>query len=152
MNSHLALVYRVCLTLAAIGFVAGFLLFLASFVLTPNIVVSYRSLVLPWFGLYMVAVGGACVLLSDTAAKNASHATSQTDIFSGCPRRLRRAGYIVVVAAFTAFFIAIWLVETARVNRDVGEAAILGAGSVGAFSAMFGGLWSEISRDHRNAT
>jgi hypothetical protein len=151
MNPYLALVYRVCLSLAAIGFVAGFLLLLVSFVLTPNVAISYRSLVLTWFGGYLVAVGGAYVLLSNQAVKDAPHGAPQTDIFSGCPQRLRRAGHIVVVAAFTTFFVAIALVESAVVNRSVGEAAILGAFSVGAFAAMFGGLWSALSRGHQNA-
>ena len=119
--------------------------------LTPSVATFYRSLVLTWFGGYLVAVSGAYVLLSNQAAKDAPHGASQTDIFSGCPQRLQRVGYVVVAAAFTAFFVAIALVETAVVNRIVGEAAILGAFSVGAFSAFFGGLWSALSRGQENA-
>ncbi len=151
MNPYLAVVYRVCLALAAIGFTAGLLLFLVSFVLTPSVAIFYRSLVLTWFGGYLVAVSGAYVLLGNQASKGAPHGVSQTDIFSGCPQRLQRVGYVVVAVAFTAFFVAIALVETEVVNRGVGEAAILGAFSVGAFTAMFGGLWSELSRGRQNA-
>jgi len=151
MNPHLALAFRACLSLAAVGLVGGIILLFASFVVTPAVALSYRSLVLTWLGGYLLAVGGAYVLLTNQTVKGASHPASEADVSSGLPRRFRRIGYVVVATAFTAFFASIALVEAGLIDRNVGEAAILGAFSVGAFSGMFGGLWSALRRGSEDA-
>jgi hypothetical protein len=144
------IILRSGVVLSAIGFLAGCILVLFSFIVTPEQAVALRSVVLIGFVSYTLAVGTTFVLIEQTLTKGVPGREATARMYAGCSKPMRACGYTLMTLGIVAFFISIALVEGDKVPRYIGEAAILGSFSVALYASLFCQLWSFLKLEHLN--
>jgi len=137
---------RICLGVTAICLLVGFSLLAASFIISPELASTVRSHVLFWHGGLIAVVGASYVLIHHATTQDITPRQAEVNALAHCPRALKLASYAIMLLGVIAFFGSIWLVESHRIDRSVGEAAILGAFTLLLSSSVFARLWSTLAR------
>ena len=146
----MTLAIRTCLAFAVLCFLVGLGLFVAAFVVSPEFAAIARPQVLLWHGGLIAIVGMGYVLIYHATTQDITPRQAEAQELLHCPLALKRASYVSMLFGVIAFFGAIWLVESHRVERSVGESAILGAFSILISAGVFPRLWSTLRRLRRN--
>ena len=150
-NTGVPAAIYLCMTLTALCFILGIGFVAAAFLVSPQMAALARPAVLQWFGLLLIAVGGGYVLIANATTRNMTPGEANAQAYAHCPPFVRLTSYALMILSAAAFFAAIAVVESGRVERSVGESAIIGSFAVLLSSAVFALLWSTLVRTSRDA-